>query len=109
MRTLLAALWLCASAAFTQSGGRIDGTVTDPTGAAVPGAEVTVTQPDTRQVFKTVSNEKGEFAIPSMPAAKFRVSVAKSGFKAGTVDGVEVNAGVPSTVNIELEYRNKNS
>ncbi|MBS1859375.1 MAG: carboxypeptidase regulatory-like domain-containing protein [Acidobacteria bacterium] len=88
---------------YPQAAGRIDGTVTDPAGAVVPGAEVTVTNSATGQIFKATSNERGEWTLPSMAAAQYRVVVTKQGFKNGSVPDVEVNAGVPALVNIKLE------
>ena len=38
-----------------------------------------------------------------MAAATYKLSVSKSGFKVATVDGVELNAGVPATVNVKLD------
>jgi len=81
----------------------ISGTVTDPTGASVPAAEVTITNMATGQVVRTTTTEKGEFSAPSMPAATYKVSVTKTGFRVANLDAVEVNAGVPATVNVKLE------
>src|SRR5215472_8217493 len=87
-------LCLCASAQMNTS--RIDGIVTDPTGAAVPGAEVAVTQVGTGTPFRTVTNERGEWALPSMQAGTYKVTVTKVGFKAGVVPDLLVNSGVPA-------------
>src|SRR4051794_26041191 len=81
----------------------MDGTVGDPQGAAVPGAAVRVVNISTDQTFGTSSSDRGEWALTAMPAATYRVTVTKPGFKAATVEGVEMNAGVPVTVNIMLE------
>src|SRR5882724_9269086 len=95
---------LCATIAFSQgNSSRIDGTVTDPSGAAVPGATVTITLVATDQVFKAQANERGEFAVPSLTAGIYRVSVTSGGFKAATIDNIELTAGVPATVPVKLE------
>src|SRR5215472_3926430 len=97
-------LFVCATMALAQGNtGRMDGSVTDPQGGAVPGAEVVVTIASTGQTFKAVTNECGEWAIPSLGAATYRVTINKSGFKVATVDNVVMNAGVPSTVNVKLD------
>jgi Carboxypeptidase regulatory-like domain len=103
MKKLLAALILCASLAFTQGISRIDGTVTDPSGAAVPGAEITVTSSASGQTFKTTSDEKGQWSILQLDAGIFRVSVAKPGFKVASAANVQVTAGEPTSVPIKLE------
>jgi hypothetical protein len=66
----------------------MDGTVSDPTGASVPGAAVQVINVATGQVFKTESNERGEWALSSMAAATYRISVSKPGFKSAVADSV---------------------
>src|SRR5438034_438477 len=109
MKAFLGALILCACAAFAQNNtARIDGIVTDPTGAAVPAADVTIINVGTGQQVKTTTNEKGEYAVPSMLAASYKVTVTKAGFKMANVDGVVVNAGVPATVNVKLDLGQTN-
>jgi hypothetical protein len=80
---------------------RIDGTVTDPAGAAIAAADVLVSSSDGLQI-KTSTNERGEFAAPSLQAATYRVSISKSGFRAANLENVVLNAGVPTTVNVKL-------
>jgi hypothetical protein len=104
MKKFLAVFSISAAFLFSQGNtSRLDGTVTDPVGAAVPGAEVAVINAATGQTIKTTTNDQGEFAVPTIPAATYRVTVTKPGFKAGLVAGVELNAGVPGTVNVKLE------
>jgi hypothetical protein len=98
-------LVFCVSAVllFSQvSSSQLDGTVTDPTGAAVPAASVTVTNASTGATFRTTTNERGEWILPSMTAATYKITVTKTGFKVGTVTDAQMNAGVPLTVNIKL-------
>src|SRR5436305_6965314 len=98
MKKLIVAVCFLATLLFSQvSTSRIDGVVTDPSGAAVPGAEVTVTNLATDQSIKTTTLENGEWALPSMPAAKYKIAVTKPGFKAGVAANIEVNAGVPAS------------
>jgi hypothetical protein len=106
MKTLLLALVACA--ALLAQNARMDGTVTDPTGAAVPGAEVMVTNVATGQAFKTMTGDRGDWAIAGVSAATYRVSVSRAGFKVATLDSVEVNAGVPRSVNMKLEVGQAN-
>ncbi|HKE20944.1 MAG TPA: carboxypeptidase-like regulatory domain-containing protein [Bryobacteraceae bacterium] len=81
----------------------ITGLVLDPTGAAVPAADVQVANIATSLTNKTVTNEKGEFVVPQIPGGTYRVTVTKTGFKAAAVDGISVQPGVPATVNVKLE------
>jgi protocatechuate 3,4-dioxygenase beta subunit len=80
---------------------RIVGTVTDAAGGVVPAAEVVVTSAAGQQI-KTTTNERGEFAAPSLQPATYRVSVSKSGFRPANLENVVLNPGVPATVNVQL-------
>jgi len=105
MKTFIVALLvcLCATLAFSQGIGRIDGTVVDPSGAAVPGAEITVTSVATDQVFKATSNEKGEWSVLEVDGGMYRVTVSKPGFKVASAANVQVTAGEPTTLPVKLE------
>ncbi len=100
----LAALLLFAALAFAQVNvTSVSGTVTDQTGAAVPGVAIQVINPSTGQKISTTSSEKGEYAVPALPAATYRVIFAKTGFKTETVENVALIVGVPGTLNAKLE------
>jgi hypothetical protein len=83
--------------------GRIEGTVNDPQGAAVAGAQVKVANKATGQTLDTVADEKGIWVFPSMPTSTYTVTVNHPGFKTVSIENVKVDAGVPSTVNVKLE------
>ncbi len=105
MKKLLIALLLFAGIALGQvaiTTARMDGTVTDPQNAVVAGADVTVVS-STGASFKTTTDGRGQWALPSMPEATYKVTVAMKGFRTTVVDGVVMNAGVPATVNAKLE------
>jgi hypothetical protein len=102
-RIVAAALLVCA-AAFTQTtSSRISGSVTDPQGAAVAGASVTILNPVTGQTFATVTNAQGEYVVPAVPAATYRVTIESKGFRTAILNEVKVDAAVPATVNARLE------
>jgi Carboxypeptidase regulatory-like domain len=103
MKTFLAALCLSAMLLFSQGISRIDGVVTDPSGAAVPGAEIVATAVATSQVLKTSSDEKGQWSIVQLDAGVYRVTVTKPGFKVATANNVSVTAGEPTNVPTKLE------
>src|SRR5947209_8060713 len=67
---------LCAQGNVT-----IYGNVTDPSGAAISGAKVTVTNEATDQSRDTVSAVDGNFVVPDLPLGSYRISVTASGFK----------------------------
>jgi hypothetical protein len=77
----------------------ITGTVTDATGAVVPGATVTITNDSTKVAIKTQSNSDGVYIAPGLDVATYSVSFAKAGFKSYTVTGVPLHPTVTATVN----------
>ncbi len=98
---ILAAFVTVASAQVMT--GRLEGTVIDPQGASIPGTQVKVANTQTGQVFTVVTDEKGFWALPSMPTATYTVTVTHAGFKTATSENVKVDAGVPARVNTSLE------
>jgi hypothetical protein len=99
------ALFLASAlAGFSQvtTTARMDGTVTDPSGAAVPGAKVDVVQTATGQTLHATTDEKGYWALPSLQTGSYQVTVSHEGFKSATNQNVVIDAGVPATVNITL-------
>ena len=77
------ALLAFTSQSFAQGGGNvaITGTVTDPSGAVLPGALVKVTQKSTSVTRTVTANGSGQFNIPSLPPTTYTVSVEARGFK----------------------------
>lgn len=104
MKRVFAALLFAAALALAQVDvTSVTGAISDPTGAAVPGAAVQVVNLATGAVLNTTSNEKGIYTVPALPAGAYRVTVSKSGFKTQTIENVSLIVGVPGTVNAKLE------
>jgi hypothetical protein len=84
---LLASFFAVTGICLAQSDtARLQGTVTDPSGAAVSGAIVTVTNADTGHSEPVKTNTDGFYVAPALPAGHYHVSVAKDGFKTDTRD-----------------------
>ncbi|HEX5234423.1 MAG TPA: carboxypeptidase regulatory-like domain-containing protein [Silvibacterium sp.] len=81
--------------------GDIAGTVTDPTGAAVPNASVTVTSESTGQVKKVTSGSSGEFRVPLLSPGGYRIDASAAGFQTSSTTST-VQTGRISTVNVSL-------
>ena len=81
----------------------IRGTVTDSTGAVVPGANVTVRGEDTGATRSTVTNASGVYSFPELQVGIYTVEVAVSGFKTSVVKGVTLNVADDRAVNVRLE------
>jgi hypothetical protein len=82
--------------------GAINGTVTDPSGAAVAGAAVTATETATNTAHNTVATSGGEFSFQDLPTGTYALTVTASGFQKTTVDNVVVSAGNVFTVPVQL-------
>jgi hypothetical protein len=82
--------------------GGINGTVTDQSGAVVPGASVTSTDTATNTSHKTISSSAGEFSFQDLPLGAYTILIEASGFKAEKISGVTVTAGVIYTLPVKL-------
>jgi hypothetical protein len=92
--------------AFAQGGrtaASIIGTVTDSSGAVIPGASVVVKSNATATEFTATSNEQGSFTIPAVDPGSYTVTVTLMGFKTWMSNDVRVNAGTPASVRVLLE------
>jgi len=58
---------------------QISGTVTDQSGAVLPGAEITATQTETNVSRNAVSNETGSYVLPNLPVGPYRLEAALPG------------------------------
>jgi len=103
MKTLLLLLGLAASAVAQVNTSTMDGLVTDQQGALVPKVEIAVTNILTGQIFRTLTDDKGHWAVPSLPTATYSVTATAAGFKKVTKEGIAMDAGIPATVNLTLE------
>ena len=88
---LLLGIALLTTAAYSQSTASIVGTVTDPTGAAVPGAQVLITNTDTGLVRTTTANSTGSYAARELAIGHYSVRVESPGFKAYEQTGITLN------------------
>src|SRR6266550_6300900 len=85
------------------AGGRIEGKVTDPNGAAVAGAIVTVTDPVSNQNFRATTDSEGRYKVEGVPAGTYLVVVSAKGFSEGRRDEIKVQDGAVATVDLKLE------
>jgi hypothetical protein len=88
--------------------GGISGTVNDPSGAIVPGVQVTAVQTDTNTTYKTMTSTAGEFAFPNLPLGNYSVTIAASGFSPEKINNVTVTAGTTYTLPIKLKVASTN-
>jgi hypothetical protein len=95
--------FIFTSAAVAQTfRGSINGTVTDSSGAAVPGAQVKVSSPDTGLSRTTATNDIGEFLASELPLGSYSVTVTKGGYETTTLTGIPVRVGAPTRADVKL-------
>jgi len=82
--------------------GTVAGTVTDPSGALVAGATVTLTDPTTSSSRTTTTNETGRYVFANVPPGTYTLSIAKQGFATTKAPDVSVRVGTATTMNISL-------
>jgi hypothetical protein len=100
-------LLFAASAVLPQAGrGGISGLVTDPSGAAVPGAKVTLLDSATGVEQTTVTTGAGLYSFVSLSPGSYRVTVAAKGFETVAHDNVAVTVDQVSAINIVLRVGN---
>jgi hypothetical protein len=88
--------------AQTVAVAQLSGTVVDPSGGALPGADVTVTQTDTGLTRFVVTNERGEYVFTNLPVGPYKLSAMLSGFSVFEQTGIVLVVGDARSVNITL-------
>ena len=104
IRQVALVAFLVPVALFSQEfRGTISGAVTDPTGAAVPGAKVIVTEIHTGTKVPTVSDSAGQYTAPFLLPGDYDVAVQAPGFKSFTRKGIHVGAGDHAVIDVRLD------
>ncbi len=100
------ALWLpltlCATA-WAQDTASITGTISDPSGAAVPNAQVAVTNAEHGINRTTTSNGSGDFLIASLPIGSYDLAIKTQGFKKYEAKGIVLDIAQKARVNVTLQ------
>src|SRR5215471_4893036 len=92
--------------AHAQYRGAIQGVVTDPQGAVVSGATVTLTNKETGQVTKTTTNDGGIYNLNALPPSVYQMKVERAGFKQKLLENLKVIAEQANAVNVQLDLGN---
>ena len=94
---------LMSLTAFGQVTSSLSGTVTDPNGAVLSGASVTVQNPATGTEFRATTSGSGTYTIPSLSTGTYKVSVSATGFKTVVIQNLKIDAGTAANQNVTLE------
>jgi len=104
---LIAGAFVCCNVAVTPAyaqtniSGDLAGTVTDPSGASIVGATVTVTSKSTGGVSQTKTNSTGSYRISLLKPGEYTIKISSAGFR-DTAAAVNVTVGAVSTENIRM-------
>ena len=105
-RAVLAVSLLCLCLAGTvvaqSDRGTIAGSVLDSTGAAVPGAVITIKGADTGSVYQAVSSSSGSYRVNDIAIGRYDVTVEAKGFKTSLQKGVVVEISTVAALNVTL-------
>src|SRR5437899_1865428 len=90
---LLCLLFLGVSSQAFGQNATVVGTITDPSGAAVANATITITHTETGQAYHLTSNGDGQYVAPDLPIGHYNIKVEATGFKAAEQKGVVLQVG----------------
>jgi hypothetical protein len=94
---------LVTASVWAQSSAQMSGTVKDPSGAVLPGAEVTATQTETGTARMTISNETGAYVLPNLPIGPYKLEVGLPGFRTFVQTGIILDVNSNPVINVTLE------
>src|SRR5499427_4456940 len=83
--------------------GTIVGTVTDPSGAAIPNVTVTVTQVETGRTSTFTTNDAGQYAAPGLPIGHYDLKATSTGFKVEATTGIVLNVSDRIRVDFQMK------
>ena len=83
--------------------GALNGTITDPNGAAVPGAAISARNIDTGIEIKAVTTDAGVYRLSALPAGNYRISATAKGFRTSVAERVDLAVAQTMTVDLKLE------
>src|SRR5208283_3813589 len=91
-----------ATASAQTSGGAIRGTVSDPSGAIVPGAGITIEEVSTGENWRLVSSSAGLYSAPNLPVGRYNVTVKAPGFSTAERTNIDLQVGSESVIDVRL-------
>jgi len=99
---LLACICALTLPGYSQFRASIQGTVSDPTGAIIPGATVTLTDNSTNHTVTTTTSGSGVYTFNALPPNQFTLTVTAPGFKKKTLSNVQILPEQANAVNVTL-------
>ena len=102
LQTLLVVLF-ATSNANAQDTASLTGTITDPSGATVANAQVTVSSPERGINRTTTTNSDGAYSVPAIPSGSYNVSIAAPGFKKFEAKAVVLRVAQKARVDVVMQ------
>lgn len=81
----------------------LSGTVSDPSGAPIPGAQVVLQSTTEKRSRQAVTDSIGSYVIPEILPGAYQLVITKTSFQPTTLTGIQLSAGQGSTLNVELK------
>ena len=102
---LCAGFVVCPGSVLAQSStsARLSGSVTDPSGAAIPQAHITATNTGTNLSLTVDSDKAGNYAFNSLPVGQYELSATRDGFSPIHETGISLTVGQSATLNLPLK------
>jgi hypothetical protein len=100
---VILATLLWAAAAWGQASTSLRGVVTDPSGAAIPGATITIVNPSTNATRTTTSSADGTYSFTEVFPGTYTLTVEAGGFQKYQRSGVVLRVSLPATVNVQMK------
>jgi hypothetical protein len=89
--------------AFGQALTSLGGVVTDPSGAVIPGATITMINTQTGVQKETISNEEGRYGFPQIAPGTYTLTAKMTGFTTVEIKNVQLLVNSPATINVKFE------
>lgn len=102
-RTLLFVLLLFVCASLYAQTTSLTGTVTDPSGAVIPGATITITNIDTGAAREATADKQGSYTLSQVTPGKYKLVAKAPGFTDTVIERVELLVNQPATLNVAFE------
>ena len=93
---------LCALSGWAQENAELKGTVTDPSGAVIPNATITITNPATGETRTTQSNGAGLYDFPNLHIGTYNLKADAKGFNPAQTNGIVMNVAATVQQNVQL-------
>ena len=93
----------CAAAWAQGATAQISGTVTDASGAVLPGVEITATQTETGVTRNTISRETGFYVLPNLAVGPYKLEASLAGFRSFVQSGIVLQVNSNPAINVALQ------